>query len=86
MYPDISQHGRPSPSRRVSSNVRKVPNVKRVERLIHLELASLQAKQLCEACGREHREWFKVEASESGIRKIDSIVRRWVDWSEQGSS
>jgi len=81
LYPEISQ--RPPTSRRESSGVvRKVPCVKRVERLIHLELAEKQAKHICEACGKEHREWFAVDASEKGVRAVDEVVRRWVDWGE----
>ena len=60
----------------------KVPNVKRVERLIHLELAEQQVKRQCAACGKEHREWFEVEASQAGVRGVDEVVRRWVGWSE----
>lgn len=82
LYPDLSQYGRPPTSRRQTEGVRKVPCVKRVERLIHLELADDQVKRQCAACGREHREWFEVEASECGIRAVDEVVRRWVGWSE----
>jgi hypothetical protein len=62
--------------------VRKVPYVKRVERLIHLELAEKRVMRDCAACGREHREWFEVEASEKGVRNVDEVVRRWVAWGE----
>lgn len=81
LYPDLSQ--RPPTSRRESGIVRKVPRVKRVERLIHLELAEKQAKHVCEACGKEHREWFAVDASEKGVRAVDEVVRRWVGWGER---
>lgn len=81
LYPDLSQ--RPPTSRRESGVVRKVPCVKRVERLIHLELAEKQAKHVCEACGKEHREWFAVDASEKGVRAVDEVVRRWVGWGEK---
>ena len=60
----------------------KVPNVVRVERLIHLELGDKKAiKDECEQCEREHREWFEVEASREGLRGVDECVRRWVGWS-----
>lgn len=63
--------------------VRKVPFVKRVERLIHLELAARQVRRQCAACGREHREWFEVGASEAGVRTVDECVKRWVGWAER---
>lgn len=64
---------------------RKVANVNRIERLIHIELADKRAKSTgkCENCGREHREWFEVEASRNGVKEIDEVIRRWVDWGER---
>ncbi|CAI6334045.1 unnamed protein product [Periconia digitata] len=70
-------------NRRASAGVRKVPHAHRVERLIHLELADKRVMKQCEACGKEHREWFEVEASREGIKEIDEVVKRWVDWSER---
>lgn len=63
---------------------RKVPHVHRVERLIHLELANLRVRDLgqCTECGKEHREWFEVEAHKEALRKVDECVRRWVSWGE----
>nr|POE56597.1 hypothetical protein CFP56_33569 [Quercus suber] len=63
--------------------VHKVTFVKRVERLIHLELADRQVKRKCDVCGREHREWFEVEASHAGVRVVDECVKRWVGWAEE---
>lgn len=80
LYPDLS---RPSTARRDSGVVRKVPCVKRVERLVHLELQGQQVKRRCAACGKEHREWFEVEASQMGVRRVDECVRRWVGWAER---
>jgi T5orf172 domain len=58
--------------------------VHKVERLIHLELAERRAqKDMCEQCGREHREWFEVEASKPGLKGVDEVVRRWVGWAER---
>jgi hypothetical protein len=65
------------------SVVRKVPTVNRVERLIHLELAEKRVLKKCDACGKEHREWFEVEASRDGIKKVDEVIKRWVEWAEQ---
>ncbi|KAJ5176736.1 uncharacterized protein N7482_002613 [Penicillium canariense] len=63
---------------------RKVPHVHRVERLIHLELADLRVRDLgrCNECGKEHREWFEVEAAKEALRRVDECVRRWVSWGE----
>jgi hypothetical protein len=63
---------------------RKVPHVHRVERLIHLELADLRIRDLgrCDECGKEHREWFEVEAAKEALRRVDECVRRWVSWGE----
>lgn len=64
---------------------RKTPHVKRVERLIHLELSGLGMRarmDACDACGRDHREWFEVDASRMGVKQVDEVVRRWVDWDE----
>lgn len=64
---------------------RKVPNVNKVERLIHIELSSRRAKggEKCGTCGREHREWFEVDASKNGVKAVDEIIRRWVEWGER---
>ncbi|CAK4017982.1 Hypothetical predicted protein [Lecanosticta acicola] len=90
-YPYVSSSGTPSPQResgpssprRQSNIVQKVPCVKRVERLIHLELAGKRVLRDCETCGKEHREWFQVEASQEGIRGVDECVKRWVEWAER---
>ncbi|SPN98688.1 uncharacterized protein DNG_01732 [Cephalotrichum gorgonifer] len=64
---------------------RMTPHVKRVERLVHIELAGLGMKATrgkCEVCGREHREWFEVEGSRRGVGRVDEVIRRWTDWDE----
>lgn len=53
-----------------------------MERLIHIELAAKRVVKKCEACGKDHREWFEVEASREGVRGVDEVVRRWVGWAE----
>ena len=65
------------------SSPRKVPHVHKIERLIHLELADKRVKRDCEACGKEHREWFEVEGTREGVRRVDTVVRRWVEWGER---
>lgn len=78
------QGSRPSDSsRRVSEGVRKVPHAHRVERLIHLELGEQRITKKCDACGKDHREWFEVEATREGVKKVDEVVKRWVDWAER---
>lgn len=60
-----------------------LPHAHRVERLIHIEMAERRARPgLCEACGREHREWFEIEATRAGLRTMDECVRRWVGWGQ----
>ena len=56
-----------------------------MERLIHIELSDQRVKGMgkCDECGKEHREWFEVEASTAGLREVDGCVRRWVGWAEQ---
>lgn len=78
-----SPQASPGGQRRQSDVVRKVPCVKRVERLIHLELAEKRVLRDCETCGKEHREWFEVEASQEGVKGVDECVRRWVGWAER---
>ena len=69
---------------RVPRTPRRVPNAHKVERLIHIELNGKRAQGggKCDVCGREHREWFEVEPSREGVRGVDEVVRRWVDWGE----
>lgn len=71
-----------APGATKQSEPRKVPNAHKVERLIHIELAGRRAGHGggCEACGREHREWFEVDASRDGVKAVDEIIKRWVDW------
>ncbi|KAL4981146.1 meiotically up-regulated gene 113-domain-containing protein [Aspergillus desertorum] len=61
---------------------KKVPNVHRVERLIHLELADMRIRDLgpCPECGKEHREWFEVAAERVALKRVDECIRRWVRW------
>ncbi|KAK0720263.1 meiotically up-regulated gene 113-domain-containing protein [Lasiosphaeris hirsuta] len=65
---------------------RKIPQSHKVERLVHIELAGrglrVADREKCSACGREHREWFEVEASRQAVADVDEVVRRWADWNE----
>jgi len=66
--------------------VRKIPHSHKVERLIHIELEGLglrvKDQEKCEACGREHKEWFEVGATRKAVADVDEIVRKWSDWDE----
>lgn len=70
---------------------RKMPHSHKVERLIHIELSGLGLRVgdrgTCDSCGREHKEWFEVDATKEGVMRVDEAIRRWVDWDEgQGTS
>lgn len=80
------QNGRPAdPLGRVSEGVRKVPHAMRVERLIHLELGEQRVVKKCDACGKDHKEWFEVDATKDGVKKVDEVVKRWVEWAERSN-
>jgi hypothetical protein len=89
-YPYISSSTSPSPARTPRSDMshghgRRVSHVRRVERLIHIELAEQRVKGQgpCIECGKEHREWFEFEATKDALRLVDECVRRWVTWGER---
>jgi hypothetical protein len=85
-YPNVEPNNPPrSPDRSFGQAPPHTPTpaplLPRVERLIHIELAALRTKQeKCGVCGREHREWFEVDASREGVRAVNAVVRRWVEW------
>ncbi|ODA79041.1 hypothetical protein RJ55_04632 [Drechmeria coniospora] len=86
-YPYLPGASDVSPSAR-SQLPRTTPHCRRVERLIHLELAGMGHRAnlgTCDTCARDHREWFEVETTREGIRKIDKVIRRWVEWDEASS-
>ncbi|ATY64591.1 importin 13 [Cordyceps militaris] len=59
------------------------PHAKRVERLVHIELTGMglrAERETCKACGRDHREWFEVGTTREDARKVDEVIRRWVEW------
>ncbi|KAA8910914.1 meiotically up-regulated gene 113-domain-containing protein [Sphaerosporella brunnea] len=67
---------------------RTVPNVNRIERLIHLELSATPGanpRKHCEACGKTHQEWFEVEASKEGILAVDGVIKRWIAYGERSA-
>ncbi|EOA89192.1 uncharacterized protein SETTUDRAFT_105426 [Exserohilum turcica Et28A] len=95
-YPHVSSTSTPSatpspraspansrqPSQSGAEGVRKVPYAHRVERMIHVELEEQRVIKQCEACGKSHKEWFEVEATRDGVKKVDEVVKRWVEWAE----
>lgn len=82
-YPYASSaSARPVPGSKNASAVHKVPHAHRVERLVHLELGDKRITRGCAACGREHKEWFEIEATAEGVSAVDEVVRRWVGWAE----
>lgn len=53
-----------------------VPNVKRVETLIHFALYKLWRKEVwCSRCARQHVEWFDIATDEAV-----GTVRAWTEW------
>ena len=56
----------------------KVKNVYKVKRLIYIKLSEIrQGKgEKCAVCGKEYKEWFKVEGSKEGVKTVDEVVRR----------
>ncbi|KAL9616805.1 MAG: hypothetical protein Q9160_008368 [Pyrenula sp. 1 TL-2023] len=84
-YPYIPSSSSSSTAADPSPAPRKVPHVHRVERLIHIELAEKRVKNRgpCGSCGKEHREWFEIEARAAELRAVDEVVRRWVGWGEE---
>lgn len=52
-----------------------VPNALRLERLIHAELVREKVRIYCEACQKQHLEWFEV----SEDKAID-VIRKWELW------
>lgn len=87
-YPYLPSSGR-SPDVPGTAVPRKLPHSHKIERLIHIELAGSGLRvadgDKCQVCGREHREWFQVEATRKAIAEVDGIIRRWVDWDESNS-
>lgn len=84
-YPYLPSMAAASSSSSTLVPPRTTPHAHRVERLIHIELAGMGLKAdkgTCDACGREHREWFEVDATRASVREVDGVIRRWVEWDE----
>ena len=71
---------------RKDSPPKKVPYAHRVEHLIHIELNEKRVRDIkCPECGKQHKEWFEIEADKDELKKVDDCVRRWVTWAERAS-
>lgn len=84
-YPYSPHHSSASSVHAPKAPPRMTPHVKKVERMIHIELQGMGLRAdrgACEVCGREHREWFEVEGSRRGVGRVDEVIRRWVEWDE----
>ena len=54
----------------------EVPNVRRLERLVHAELKDYRVKEKrCRGCKRGHIEWFNVE-----YKLIEKSIAFWTEW------
>ena len=53
----------------------KVPNAPRVEALCHSELDHCRIRVYCEACLKEHVEWFEISPEE-----CIQVVKKWSRW------
>ena len=58
----------------------KVPNVRRLERLVHAELKDYRVKEeCCHGCKRGHNEWFIVD-----FNLIQKSIAFWTGWIRKG--
>jgi hypothetical protein len=93
-YPHVSASSPGSASSKLTTQSlnkevgKKVPNSHRIERLIHLELGDNPENRplvQCEVCKRTHKEWFSVEASRAGLRGVDEVVKKWIEYGERSA-
>lgn len=56
-------------------SLEKVPNAPRVEALCHSELDYCRIRVDCEACLKEHIEWFEISSKE-----CIQVVKKWSQW------
>ncbi|PWW78107.1 DUF1766-domain-containing protein [Tuber magnatum] len=67
---------------------KKVPNSHRIERLIHLELGDNPENHpeiKCDTCKRTHKEWFSVPATRAGLKGVDEVIKKWVEYGEKSA-
>ncbi|UPX21059.1 uncharacterized protein EKO05_0011265 [Ascochyta rabiei] len=53
----------------------KVPHVRRIEALMHIELVNYRKKRACEGCSKTHIEWFEISEA-----KVLQVFQKWRDW------
>lgn len=59
-----------------SPYMQAVPHVYRVKALVNAELEYCRKWEIgCKGCGRNHKEWFEVQAAHA-----IAVVNRWIDW------
>jgi hypothetical protein len=57
------------------TSVKPVPHALRVEALCHAELDHCNVYYDCDACGKRHKEWFKVSEQEA-----IAVIQKWSAW------
>lgn len=55
--------------------VGNVPNARRIEALCHAELREYRRTIYCDACIRQHNEWFEVAGDEAA-----RVIQKWTLW------
>jgi predicted GIY-YIG superfamily endonuclease len=53
----------------------QIAHVKRIERLIHIELRDHRKQRYCKKCKRNHIEWFQIGAS-----SVMKVFSKWYEW------
>lgn len=59
-------------------NVDLMHGVERIEALVKLDLSEFNERQKCKRCGRQHKEWFRIDEV-----RAKTTLQMWVDWLEQ---
>ncbi|RPB05639.1 DUF1766-domain-containing protein, partial [Choiromyces venosus 120613-1] len=93
-YPHVSASSPGSTSTKLTTKAlnkevgKKVPNSHRIERLIHLELGDNPENRpdiKCDVCKKTHKEWFSVPATRAGLRGVDEVVKKWIEYGEKSA-
>ncbi|KOS22480.1 Meiotically up-regulated protein [Escovopsis weberi] len=77
-YPHV-----PSAEAEAGVEPRPTPHANKVENLVHKELTGMGMRapfEKCEACGARHQEWFRMDYTTDSIRKVDGVIRKWIEW------
>ena len=71
-----------------SSSAARVAHVKKIERLIHLELEDICRGRMrlgeCDGCGRDHIEWYGMlaDSQHEAWARLRTVVIRWIYFSK----